>query len=284
MNNDRFGIILNYDKIDTRELAQSIVDFLKERNKEVFVPAEETGEKGILDKVTALSKDDFNNKIGFLLVVGGDGTFLRAARYTFGCYIPILGVNMGKLGFLTEIEKDKVFEALDRILSGEYFLEKRMLLAAEVFREEKKVAGFTALNDFVINKGAFSRLIGISMSIGNEYFREYSSDGVIIATPTGSTAYSLSAGGPIVYPGMELSLITPICPHSLSARPMVIPPDKDVEIEVCSPRIKSMLTIDGQNGFELEDGDKIIVKRADASMYFVKFKKQGFFSRLREKF
>ncbi len=277
----KFGIILNYDKGETAELSKKIAEFLKTKGMEVFALAEECA---VLEEVNELSKTEFNNTIEFLIVVGGDGTFLRGSRQIFGCEIPILGVNMGKLGFLTEVEKDNVFEALKNIIEGKYFLEKRMLLAADVIRNEKVVRSFMALNDFVINKGAFSRLIGISMYIGGEYFRDYSSDGVIIATPTGSTAYSLSAGGPIVFPGMDVSIITPICPHSLSARPMVIPPEKDVEITLCSPRIKSMLTIDGQNGFELENGDRIIIKKAESRLNFVKFSKEGFFGRIRDKF
>ncbi|NCC81516.1 MAG: NAD(+)/NADH kinase [Clostridia bacterium] len=281
MNNMKFGIILNYDKGDTAELSKRIAEFLIINGMEVFALSEECA---VLEGVKELSKSDFNNTIEFLIVVGGDGTFLRGSRQIFGYEIPILGVNMGKLGFLTEVEKDNVFEALKEIIAGRYFLEKRMLLAADVIRDEKIVRSFMALNDFVINKGAFSRLIGISMNIGGEYFRDYSSDGVIIATPTGSTAYSLSAGGPIVYPGMDVSIITPICPHSLSARPMVIPPEKDVEITLCSPRIKSMLTIDGQNGFELENGDRIIIKKSASRLNFVKFSKEGFFGRIRDKF
>lgn len=277
----KFGIILNYDKGETAELSKKIAEFLKTKGMEVFALAEECA---VLEEVNELSKTEFNNTIEFLIVVGGDGTFLRGSRQIFGCEIPILGVNMGNLGFLTEVEKDNVFEALKNIIEGKYFLEKRMLLAADVIRNEKVVRSFMALNDFVINKGAFSRLIGISMYIGGEYFRDYSSDGVIIATPTGSTAYSLSAGGPIVFPGMDVSIITPICPHSLSARPMVIPPEKDVEITLCSPRIKSMLTIDGQNGFELENGDRIIIKKAESRLNFVKFSKEGFFGRIRDKF
>ena len=276
-----FGIILNYDKSETAELSKRIAEFLKIKGKEVYSLEKEAE---VLGDVIQSSPDDFVKKVQFLIVVGGDGTFLRGSRQIFHSSIPILGVNMGKLGFLTEIEKDKVFEALEKVMEGKYFLEKRMLLGAEVIRDDNKVAEFTALNDFVINKGAFSRLIGISMNIGGEYFRDYSSDGVIIATPTGSTAYSLSAGGPIVYPGMELSIITPICPHSLSARPMVIPSEKVVEITLCSPRIKSMLTIDGQNGYELKNGDRIIIKKSESSLNFVKFSQEGFFGRIRDKF
>lgn len=277
----KFGIILNNAKEETINLSRSIASYLLDKDKELYSLI---GEGEVLGRGQLLAKDKFVQQIEFLIVVGGDGTFLRGSRTIFHSEIPILGVNMGKLGFLTEIEKDHVFAAIDQIIAGKYFLEKRMLLAAQVFRNDKMVADFTALNDFVINKGAFSRLIGISMKIGGEFYREYSSDGVIIATPTGSTAYSLSAGGPIVYPEMDLSIVTPICPHSLSARPMVIPACKDVELTLCSPRIKAMLTIDGQNGFELEDGDKIIVRKSDSILRFVKFSREGFFGRLRDKF
>lgn len=277
----RIGIILNYDKSDTVELSRKITEFLTTKGIEVITLKKEAG---VLEGVLEVSKEEFNEHIQFLIVIGGDGTFLRGSRQIFGCEIPILGINMGKLGFLTEVEKDEVFESLEKVIAKEYFLEKRMLLVAEVIRGGQKIASFMALNDFVINKGAFSRLIGISMNIGGEYFRDYSADGVIVATPTGSTAYSLSAGGPIVYPEMELSIITPICPHSLGARPMVIPADKNVEIILCSPRIKPMLTIDGQNGYELENKDKILVHKANSSLSFVKFTKEGFFGRIRDKF
>ncbi len=281
MKINKIGIILNYDKNETVELSKKIVNFFNHKGIEVFTLVEEAK---LLVDIEGVSKTDFNQKIEFLVIVGGDGTFLRGSRQIFNCDIPILGVNMGKLGFLTEVEKDNVFHALEKIISGDYLLEKRMLLAADVVREEKNIASFMALNDFVINKGAFSRLIGISMNIGGEYFRDYSADGVIVATPTGSTAYSLSAGGPIVYPEMELSIITPICPHSLGARPMVIPAEKNVEIILCSPRIKAMLTIDGQNSFELENADKIVIRKAKCSLSFVKFSTEGFFGRIRDKF
>ncbi len=281
MNIKKIGIIMNYDKKDTAELSKKLVDYLMENGIEVFSLKEECE---VIEDLQELPKKEFNEIIEFLIVIGGDGTFLRGSRQIFGYDIPILGVNMGKLGFLTEVEKDNVFEALNEVIKGNYFIENRMLLAADVIRKNDVIASFTALNDFVINKGAFSRLIGISMNIGGEYFREYSSDGVIVATPTGSTAYSLSAGGPIVYPGLDVSIITPICPHSLSARPMVIPPDKDVKITLCSSRMEAMLTIDGQNAFELENGDKIIIKKSKSNLNFVKFSKEGFFGRIRDKF
>lgn len=278
---NKFGIVLNTAKEETIVLSNQITNYLLDKKREVFSLFNE-GE--VLEGAQLLSDSNFVKEIEFLIVVGGDGTFLRGARKVFHSDVPILGVNMGKLGFLTEIEKDDVFKALDKIMAGDYFLENRMLLSAQLFRANKLVAEFTALNDFVINKGAFSRLIGISMDVAGEYFRDYSSDGVIIATPTGSTAYSLSAGGPIVFPDMDLSIVTPICPHSLSARPMVISAQKDIAITLCSPRIRAMLTIDGQNGFELENEDKIIIKKSDSSLKFVKFSKEGFFGRLRDKF
>ncbi len=277
----KFGIILNTAKDETIALSRLITDYLLDKEREVFSLFNE-GEA--LEKAHLLSDSNFVREIEFLVVVGGDGTFLRGARKIFHSSVPILGVNMGKLGFLTEIEKDDALKALDRIIAGDYFLENRMLLSAQLIRENKLIAEFTALNDFVINKGAFSRLIGISMEVDGEYFRDYSSDGVIVATPTGSTAYSLSAGGPIVFPDMDLSIVTPICPHSLSARPMVISAQKEIEITLCSPRIKAMLTIDGQNGFELENEDKIIIKKSDSALKFVKLSKEGFFGRLRDKF
>ena len=280
MSDKNFGIILNCEKEDARSKAQEIIDHIGRRGCRVFAPPEEAV---ALDNVVVKEQREFNKTIDYLIIVGGDGTFLRAARFTFGYPIPIIGINMGKLGFMTETEKEFAIEAIDRILKGDYILEKRMLLFCQVIRKDDVVKEFTALNDFVINKGAFSRLIGIHMKIDDEFYREYSSDGVIVATPTGSTAYSLSAGGPIVSPEMELSIITPICPHSLSARPMVIPPEKNVEIMVCSPRIKSMLTIDGQNGFELENEDRITIKKSVDYLLVIKFSKQGFFSRVRDK-
>lgn len=275
-----FGLILNCEKENARELAEKLVAYIIGKGHRLVVPPEESQ---YLQSAETMGRPDFVEHVEFLIVIGGDGTFLRASRFIFGSRIPILGVNMGKLGFLTEVEKENVIPALERVMAGEYLLEKRMLLSAEVFRDEAPIASFTALNDFVINKGAFSRLIGIRMHIGEEFFREYSADGVIVATPTGSTAYSLSAGGPIVYPAMELCIVTPVSPHSLSARPMVIPADKDIQIIVCSPRIKSMLTIDGQNGFELENDDRIVIRKSESALYFVKFVREGFFTRIRNK-
>lgn len=218
-----------------------------------------------------------------LVVLGGDGTLLNSARLAAPAGIPLLGINIGRLGFLTEVDAPELFLALEKLLNGEYRIDGRMMLEARVYRREKCIERSIALNDAVVTKGAFARLIFLETYVNKEYVTTFPADGLIIASPTGSTAYSLSAGGPLVSPDQELMLVTPICPHSLWARPLVIGAESEVRININSQKEEVMLTMDGQYGFRLEQHDTVVVTRAPFQAKFIRLKNRSFFYLLRKK-
>jgi NAD+ kinase len=218
-----------------------------------------------------------------LIVLGGDGTLLSAARVVGTTGKPILGVNLGALGFLTAIALEELYPVLEKIFSYDFDYDERMMLVAHVHRLGERVANYTVLNDVVINKGALARIIDIETTVGEMYLSTFKADGLIISTPTGSTGYSLSAQGPIVYPMLRSILITPICPHTLTNRPLVIPEDLVVRAELRSKEADVFLTLDGQVGFGLREGDVVEVKKADAPLRFFRSPYKDYFAVLRTK-
>jgi len=217
-----------------------------------------------------------------LVVFGGDGTILYAARLVGANGTPILGINLGSLGFLAEVKLEEMHAAFECLLSGRYQLEDRMLLNVEVMRDGQTSARYLSLNDAVINKGALARIIEVEVSINSQPVLLTRADGLIISTPTGSTAYSLSAGGPILYPTLDAFVVSPICPHTLTNRPVVIP-DRDT-VGVCLRRGGDvMLTVDGQVGMSLKQHDCLYVSRAQATLRLVLPFGKTFFQLLREK-
>lgn len=215
--------------------------------------------------------------LDMIIVLGGDGTLLSTARRTAGLKIPILGVNMGHLGFITDMEMQDLFPGLEQLISGDFLIEPRMMLDAEVRRDGQSVARFFALNDAVITKGPLSRIITMETYIGKQYLAAYRADGIVVATPTGSTAYSLSAGGPIVSPELNLMIVTPICPHTLYARPFIAADRCVIRIVLKSDPLEVMLTIDGQTGFSLRKDDEVLVTRAEAETNMVRLRNRPFF-------
>jgi NAD+ kinase len=215
-----------------------------------------------------------------LVVLGGDGTLLSMARAVGDLGIPIVGVNLGDLGFLTATTLGEMITALEALLRGEMVIEERMLLATRVRRDGQVVGTWLALNDIVITKAAMSRIINLSVSIDGQHAILYRADGLIVSTPTGSTAYSLSAGGPILYPTLDGLVLTPICSHTLTNRPVVVPGGHEVQVTLLTSQ-EVMLTIDGQVGFGLREGDVVETGRASAAIRLVRFK--DFFSVLRTK-
>ena len=228
------------------------------------------------------SAEEMVKQVDMVSVFGGDGTLLYAARLIGGTGVPILGINLGSLGFLTEVKLDEMREAFELLLSGQYQLEERVLLNVEVVRNGQVAAQYLALNDAVINKGALARIIELEVSVNSQPVLFTRADGLIISTPTGSTGYSLSAGGPILYPTLEAFIIVPICPHTLTNRPVVIP-DKDT-VGVCLHRgTDVMLTVDGQVGMPLLPKDCLRVGRAGSTLRLVLPFGKTFFKLLREK-
>ena len=218
-----------------------------------------------------------------IIVLGGDGTLLSVARLVGDHEVPILGVNLGGLGFLTEITLEELYRVLERVMQGDFATDERVVLNAAVIRRGERMAEFIVLNDAVINKGALARIIDLETTINGEYLTTFKSDGLIISTPTGSTAYNLSAGGPIVYPSLHCIIITPICPHTLTNRPIVIPDDVEIRAMLKTKQQEVILTLDGQQGFTLEFEDVVEVRKAEGRILLIKSPYRHYFELLREK-
>lgn len=222
--------------------------------------------------------------IDALVTLGGDGTLLRGARLLAGRSVPILGVNLGRLGFLTTCGSEDAEQALRLLATGDYVAEPRMTLSARVVDEAgSNRQEWLALNDFVLHKGGFARVVRLSVAINGESIGVYAADGVIISTPTGSTAYSLSAGGPVVVPTVESIILTPISAHMLAVRPLVIPADAEIAVETIQNPEELIVTVDGQVGTNLASGEKLVVRRAPNPVLIVRFPGTSFFERMRMK-
>jgi NAD+ kinase len=274
------GLILKKQDSRIQSILKDVVPWLHSRGVEVFL--DQVSSNYCPPGTRVATPEEIVAQVDVLSVFGGDGTLLYAARLVGGTGVPILGINLGSLGFLTEVKLDEMHEAFDLLVSGSYQLERRMLLNVEVVRKGEVSAQYLALNDAVINKGALARIMDLEVSVNAQPVLSTRADGLILSTPTGSTAYSLSAGGPILYPTLEAFIIAPICPHTLTNRPVVIP-DKDTVVVCLRRGIDAMLTVDGQVGMPLEPQDCIRVRRADAVLQLVLPFGNTFFKLLREK-
>lgn len=254
----RVGLCLKSHAQEQAETVRGLVRWLEERGVQVSVDkacAEATGRTPASREVIAAEAD-------LLIVMGGDGTLLSVARASGTRLVPILGVNLGTLGFLTEVNVDELFPALAHVFEGKAVIQSRMRLQVVATRGEQEIGRFQALNDAVITKSALSRMIDLETSANGVPVTTYHSDGLIVSTPTGSTAYSLSAGGPVLLPGIGAFVLNPICPHSLSHRPLVLPDTTVVDVVVHTSGGEVALTVDGQEWIELADGDRVQVGRS----------------------
>jgi NAD+ kinase len=276
----KVGLILKKQEDRVRSVVGEVVPWLQIRGIEVFIDSASASQCPV--DATFVQPEELVRHVDAVIVLGGDGTLLYAARLIGANGIPILGINLGSLGFLTEVKLDEMFSAIELLISGQYRWEERVLLNVEVVRDENVAAQYLALNDAVINKGALARIIELEICVNAQPVLFTRSDGLIVSTPTGSTAYSLAAGGPILYPTLDAFIIAPICPHTLTNRPLVIP-DRDV-VEVRLHRgADVMLTVDGQVGMPLQPGDCLRIRRAQSTMKLVLPFGSSFFNLLREK-
>jgi len=276
----RVGIIAKPHKPEARTVLQDLLPWLEARGVEPILDIDTAGLAG---RPAGQPKADVPGLADLLLVLGGDGTLLSVARLVGARDVPILGVNLGGLGFLTEVTLEELYQALDMVLQGTYEVTQRILLSATVHRQGERIAEYVALNDAVINKGALARMIELETHIDGEYVTTFQADGLILSTPTGSTAYSLAAGGPIVYPTLRALVMTPICPHTLNFRPIVIPDSAKVEIVQGSANENAYLTLDGQVGFTLRHRDVIKVVRSEHTITLLKAPGKNYFQILRAK-
>ena len=247
----RVGVLVKPHQPDALKTICRLVEWLSARGVSVMTgpkvgPAEIERETGCA--VETLGHEEMAARADLVVVLGGDGTMIAAARMLGQREVPVLGVNHGSLGYLTEYRVEEMIPALESILAGRYAVERRMMLEAEVFRGEGRLAEERVLNDVVISKSALARIIEIETNIGGHFVNRFRADGLIVSTPTGSTAYNLSAGGPIIYPSMGALVLTPICPHTLSNRPLVVPDDVGVELTLKTDKEEVALTLDGQIG------------------------------------
>ncbi|MEA1967329.1 MAG: NAD(+)/NADH kinase [Thermodesulfobacteriota bacterium] len=239
-------------------------------------------EKGV--KVVFADNFDYPlppSKLFCIIVLGGDGTFLSAARLTGSRDIPLMGIKFGEVGFLAETTENDLFRAVDALLAGNFVIEERMRLNVSVIRKEKEIASVDVLNDVVINKSALSRLAYSAVYINSNYLTTFKADGLIVGTPTGSTAYSLAAGGPVIHPAVPGIILTPICPFTLTNRPLIISDSSEVEIRLEGDPTDIVLTFDGQEGMDIDSRDRIIVKKSANSVKMISFSDQNYFNVLK---
>ena len=261
------------------QMFKSTLRYLKKVGKDVYLEERVAKYMG-LHKYKEFIPGKTN--VDLVLVMGGDGTILRLVNEMKDIDVKFFGINMGHLGFLSEIPPVHVGKILARVLAGDYTVDKRMMIKAELVRDGKKIGKFHALNEFSITQGTLSRLLMLKTKVGNRKLANYRSDGLIIATPTGSTAYSLSAGGPIIHPSIRAFIVTPICPHSFTHKPIVIPDTKGMEVLVASDYDMMILTIDGQQSVSLKHKDVIHIKR-DGFAEFIRLPNENYFLTLRKK-
>ena len=274
------GIISKPKKEDICAVAPTLLDWLSRRAIQAVCDQETVA---CLERGEGKPREEIAPQVDLLVVLGGDGTLLAAARLIQRKNVPILAVNLGSLGFLTEIMQDEMIEVLEAVLADQHRMEGRRMLAAQVVRQDEPVAQYQALNDIVLHKAALARIVDFDVSVDARFVSRMRADGLILATPTGSTAYSLSAGGPIVLPNVDAMVVTPIAPHMLTNRPLVIPGKSQVEVQVQNPGEAVYVTVDGQVGEELTSGDSVRACQSDQVIRLVVSPKRDHFQILRSK-
>ena len=233
--------------------------------------------------VDEVAPDQLAANVDLILVLGGDGTMIAAARMMSDTEVPVLGVNYGGLGYLAEFRIEELYAALESILAGNYRLDQRVMLAVELIRGDESVTRNRVLNDVVINKSALARIIEIEAHLNQQFVNAFRADGLIVSTPTGSTAYNLSAGGPVIFPSMNAVVITPICPFTLSNRPIVVPDDSIIELRLKTDQEDVALTLDGQVGMPLKVEDRVVIRKSNTTFNLVQPMNRNYFDVLRDK-
>jgi NAD+ kinase len=273
------GLVVKRQRAEAAALAGVLAAHLRSHGVAVLVEQEMV----TLPHVTVVDKAAMVRTADLIVVLGGDGTLLGVGRLAGPRELHVLGINLGGLGFLTEVSTDDAVPALERVFAGDYQLDRRTTLAVRVLRQGAVVASSQVLNDAVINKSALARIIDLHTSVDDEYLCVYKADGLIVATPTGSTAYSLSAGGPLVGPGVAVMLLAPICPHTLTLRPLVLADTSVVRVQLRAPDQEVFLTLDGQEGIPLRDGDVVEIARSPHVVALVRTVRRSVLGVLRDK-
>lgn len=280
MKNKSIGILAKPKFPQIKSTLQDVVTWLRARSIEVILDQASAmllGEQGGYQKTQLASKADV------LLVLGGDGTMLNAARLAGERSIPILGVNMGGLGFLTEVRLENLYPSLERVFANDFVLDERLMLQTHIHRHGETVARGVVLNDVVISKGTLARMIELKIAIQGRFVTNLRGDGLIVSSPTGSTAYSLSAGGPIIDPAVLSLILTPICPHTLTHRPLIVPGNAEIEVTLTSKDDGAMATLDGQVGVAMTQEDSVMIQTSENRTRLIRFPESNYYDVLREK-
>jgi NAD+ kinase len=275
------GIISRPRRSNLEVVAPPLLHWFAARGIRTLYDTETAG--ALHDSSRGLTREEVAEQSQLLLVLGGDGTLLAAARVAARLGIPILPINMGSLGFLTSFTIDEMYPALEQILAGRFSCSERVMLDVELHRDAEVIERQSVVNEAVLNKGALARMIDLQLTIDADFVCRYRADGLIVATPTGSTAYSLSAGGPIVHPGVESWIITPICPHTLSDRPVVVRDSSLIEVHLSGDTESVFLTLDGQTGIPMQAADVVRMRRASDRLRLIQPAQKSYFEILRNK-
>lgn len=273
----RIALMPHPGKSEAMELAKQLIERFNKDGVEIWLDR---------DAARKMDRSDLAGEVNDLkgcqvaLVLGGDGALLKAARIAAPLNVPVLGINFGQLGFLMATEPSGIDSAIEKLYAGSFYIEERLMVEAVHLRQGREIRSLIGLNDAVVTRGPFARVVEFEVAVGGSVAGRFSADGVIVSTPTGSTGYSLSAGGPIVSPGVEALIVTPICPHTIGARGFVTRPDEEIMVRILTARDEAMLTVDGQVGEVLEPMDEVLMKRANQSALFVSFGERGFYQLL----
>lgn len=278
----KIGITSKPKKSEVRDIVPPLMRWLREREIEVYIDKETSATLEKPDQCV-LTRNEMPGHVDVIIVLGGDGTLLATARALNRKLVPLLAVNLGGLGFLTVITQDELYPTLEMVLAGDFKSERRVQIEAEVIRADEVISSFLALNDVVLNKGAIARVLDFGVRVDGQFISTYKADGLIVSTPTGSTAYSLAAGGPVIAPSVEAFIVTPICAHTLANRPIVLPQSVIIEVEVKSQRESVYVTVDGQVGLAVRNEDMVRMKRASSCVELIQSPQKNYFEILRQK-
>jgi len=280
MNIKRVGITSKPNKAEVAEIVPPLMGWLRERGIEVAIDQETAATLGSAKQGAARAQ--VGASVDLVIVLGGDGTVLATARALEGRPVPILAVNLGGLGFLTVVTRDEIYTALEAVLAGRFGRESRVQIEASVIRDGSQVGPYVALNDVVLNKGAIARVLDFDVRADNQFISTYKADGLIVSTPTGSTAYSLAAGGPVIAPNVRAFIITPICAHTLTNRPIVLRDNVTIEVAVKTDE-SVYVTVDGQEAIEVYAGDRVRMHKAASSVEMIHALDKSYYDILRQK-
>jgi NAD+ kinase len=282
----RIGIVVKPHQAAALETLCELTKWLTDRGIELFGGPDierQRIEHATGCSVSEVRDDELASTVDLIIVLGGDGTMIATARMIGDHEVPVLGVNFGGLGYLAEFRIEELFTALESVLAGNYRLDRRVMLSGELLRDGKTVTHHRVLNDAVINKSALARIIEIEAYLNDQFVNSFRADGLIISTPTGSTAYNLSAGGPVIFPSMNAVVITPICPFTLSNRPLVVPDDAVIELRLKTGNEEVALTLDGQVGFPMNVDDRVVIRKSRTTFNLIQPSNRNYFDVLRDK-